>query len=108
MPATPPSTQHSRSVLAQAPAPGPIDCPRCARTCTVIRLTGQEGVALTLHSCHFCEHRWWTRQGDAATALAAPELQQEYPASAQLIGLAEVLEATRVERTNRRTLPHPA
>jgi hypothetical protein len=107
MAATSPRTLHSRSALA-APAPAPIACPRCARTCTVIRLTGQEGEALTLHSCHFCEHRWWTRHGDDENTVAAPALQEEYPESARLIGLAEVLEATRVERTARRTLPRPA
>ena len=63
-----------------AAVPSPVACPHCAHLCTVIRLTptGDER-SLTLHSCHFCEHRWWTRGDDSVT-------------------LRDVLTATKVEK----------
>jgi transcription elongation factor Elf1 len=46
-------------ILVEAP-PAPVSCPRCDHTCTVVRMTVQDGTRVQLHSCHFCEQRWWT------------------------------------------------
>jgi hypothetical protein len=45
--------------VIEAP-PAPVSCRRCTSTCTVVRMTVQDGTRVQLHSCHFCEERWWT------------------------------------------------
>jgi hypothetical protein len=69
-PADPITVPKTRRPSAEPvlPPPAPVNCPRCAHTCTVIRLApGTAAAPLTLHSCHFCEHRWWTREDDTVS-----------------------------------------